>query len=93
MRNAEELSTTTAPASTNFCAHAREVVAPALKSARSKPWIVSSESTRHGTPSSSLPSERSEANGTIVSAGKPRSFSFARMTVPTAPVAPTTATR
>jgi hypothetical protein len=93
LRKALELSTTTAPASTNLCAHAREVVAPAEKSAMSKPWIDSSLSTRQGTPSSSLPSERSEANGTIVSAGKPRSLSLARMTVPTAPVAPTTATR
>ena len=59
----------------------------------SKPWIDSSLRTRHGTPSARGPAERSEANGTIVSAGKPRSRSFSSMTVPTAPVAPTTATR
>ena len=43
-------------------------------------------------PSSSRPALRSEAKGTISEAGKRRSRSFARMTVPTAPVAPTTAT-
>ena len=69
-----------------------DVLAPALNSARSNPWMVSSASARQGTPSSSIPTERSEANGTISAAGKPRSRSLARMTVPTAPVAPTTAT-
>src|SRR3954454_19127111 len=91
-RKADELSTTTAPASTNFCAHAREVDAPAENSAMSKPWIESSLSARIVTPPSSLPALRSEANGTISAAGKPRSLSLASMTVPTAPVAPTTAT-
>ena len=60
----------------------------------SKPWIVSSLSAcTIRPPSSSRPAERSEANGTISLAGKPRSRSFSSITVPTAPVAPTTATR
>src|SRR4051794_26597526 len=90
---AEGFAPPAAPASTKRDAHALEVVAPALKSARSKPSMVSSASTRQATPSSSRPAERSEAKGTISLAGKPRSRSLARMTVPTAPVAPTTATR
>ena len=49
----------------------------------SKPWIVSSVSGwTCPKPSSSLPAERSDANGTISSAGKPRSLSLASMTVP-----------
>src|SRR3954469_14036174 len=39
------------------------------------------------------PAERSDANGTISSAGKPRSRITPRIVLPTAPVAPTTATR
>ena len=89
----ELLSTTTAPASTNRGAHSPDVVAPAEKIARSKPWIVSSVSGWTIAPSSSRPAERADANGTISEAGKLRSRSFARITVPTAPVAPTTATR
>ena len=93
-RQREELSTTTQPASTNRGAHSPEVVAPAEKIARSKPWIVSSVSGwTVPKPSSSLPAERADAKGTISEAGKPRSRSLASMTVPTAPVAPTTATR
>ena len=92
-RHFDELSTTTAPASTKRGAHSPDVEPPALKSARSKPWMVSSRSGWMTAPSSSLPAERSEANGTISLAGKPRSRSLASMTVPTAPVAPTTATR
>ena len=92
-RHLDELSTTTAPASTKRGAHSPEVLPPALKIARSKPWIVSSLSGWTIAPSSSRPALRSEANGTISEAGKLRSRSLARMTVPTAPVAPTTATR
>ncbi len=39
------------------------------------------------------PDVRSEANGTISRAGKPRSRSRRSISVPTCPVAPTTATR
>jgi hypothetical protein len=93
-RKRDELSTTTQPASTKRRAHSPDVVAPALNSARSKPWIVSSfNGCTVPAPSSSRPAERSDANGTSSRAGKPRSRSLASMTVPTAPVAPTTATR
>ena len=93
-RKAEELSTTTQPAAAKRGAHAREVVAPAEKIAMSKPWIDSSLSAwTTSPPSSSRPAERSEAKGTISLAGKLRSRSFSSITVPTAPVAPTTATR
>ena len=94
MRQREELSITVAPASTNLGAHSPEVEPPAEKSARSKPWIDSSLRPRTTRPSSSSrPTERSEANGTISLAGKPRSRSSASISVPTWPVAPTTATR
>src|SRR3712207_7737242 len=43
-RHLEELSTTTAPASTKRGAHSPDVEPPAENSARSKPWIVSSRS-------------------------------------------------
>jgi hypothetical protein len=43
MRHWEELSTTTAPASTKRGAHSALVVEPAEKSARSKPWMESSD--------------------------------------------------
>lgn len=94
IRHFDELSTTTAPASANFGAHSPEVDPPAEKIATSKPWIVSSVSgCTVRPPSSTLPAERAEANGTISRAGKPRSLSSCSMTVPTCPVAPTTATR
>ena len=93
-RQREELSTTTQPASTNRGAHSPDAVAPALKIARSKPWIVSSDNGwTVPKPSSSRPADRAEANGTISRAGKSRSRSLPSITPPTAPVAPTTATR
>src|SRR3712207_8773233 len=57
-RNALELSTTTAPASTNFGAHARLVAAPAEKMARSKPRIISSVSGRSEEHTSELQSRQ-----------------------------------
>ena len=73
IRNALELSTTTAPPSTKRCAHSRERVAPAENSATSKPWTFSSVSAATTRPpSSSRPTERSDANGTISDAGKSR---------------------
>ena len=94
-RKADELSTTTQPAAAKRGAQAREVVAPAEKIAMSKPWIDSSVSAcTIRPPSSSRPAERSEANGTI---SRDREVALAAasasITVPTAPVAPTTATR
>ncbi len=44
MRHCDELSTTTAPASANFGAQSALIAEPAENSARSKPWIASSES-------------------------------------------------
>src|SRR4051794_22831340 len=97
IRQREELSTTTAPASANRGAHSPLVEPPAEKSAMSKPWIVLSLSTLHDrtlSPQSIWrPTERSEANATTSSAGKPRSRITPSMVDPTAPVAPTTATR
>jgi hypothetical protein len=71
MRKADELSTTIAPRAAKRGAHSREIEPPALKIATSKPSRRSS-SARPWTvrPSSStLPAERSEANGTISDAG------------------------
>ena len=48
MRQKDELSTTTAPASANCGAHSSLTPEPAEKSARSKPWIASSRQRLHG---------------------------------------------
>jgi hypothetical protein len=94
MRQREELSITVAPAAANRGAHSPEVEPPAENRAMSKPRIVSSSSPCTTEPSSSsFPAERSEANGTISRAGKPRSRSSFSISAPTWPVAPTTATR
>ena len=62
MRKAEELSTTITPASTNVCASARDVVAPAEKSAMSSPAgsAVSASSTviSRSPNGSTVPAER-----------------------------------
>ncbi len=96
MRQNEELSTTTAPASANRGPHSSLTPEPAENSARSKPWIDSSDSARVTSVCSpqsiARPSERPEANGTTSSAGNERSRITPRMVEPTAPVAPTTAT-
>ena len=92
MRHADELSTTRAPAAAKRGDHSREVAPPALNSATSKPWIVSSVSGWTTMSPICLPAERAEAKGTTSSAGKPRRSSSASRSVPTAPVAPTTAT-
>ena len=93
MRKADELSTTSAPADAKRGAHSREVPPPAENSATSKPSIVSSRNGWIVASPSRLPADRSEANGTTSAAGKPRRSSSDSMIVPTAPVAPTTATR
>src|SRR4051794_24705126 len=93
IRNALELSTTSAPASANRAAHSRDRVAPALNSARSKPLTDSSLSSWQTSPSSSSrPTLRSLANATS-SASPNRSWARRRRMVPTAPVAPMMATR
>ena len=47
MRQREELSITTAPASANLGAHSPEMAPPAENSAMSNPWIDSSLETLH----------------------------------------------
>src|SRR3954447_16028839 len=74
LRNALELSTTITPASTNFGTSAREVVAPAEKSAMSRPdgSAVSASSTTTSLPAngSTLPADRAEAKKRIWSTAK-----------------------
>src|SRR5215210_2500000 len=97
MRHCEELSTTTAPASAKRGAHSALTPEPAEKSAMSKPWIDSPSSgctvSFVSLQSMLRPADRSEANGTSSSAGNERSRNTSSMVDPTAPVAPTTATR
>src|SRR5215211_7262868 len=97
MRHCDELSITTAPASAKRGAHSALTPEPAEKSAMSKPWIASSLSGSTlsvVSPQRMLrPAERSEANATTSSAGNVRSRSTSSIVDPTAPVAPTTATR
>jgi hypothetical protein len=70
MRQADELSTTSAPAAAKRGDHSREVAPPALKSATSKPWIVSSSSGWTTMSPSCLPAERAEAKGHDLVGGK-----------------------
>src|SRR5829696_1180410 len=97
MRHWEELSTTTAPASAKRGAHSALTPEPAEKSAMSKRWIewsLSGWTVSFRSPERILrPAERSEANGTTSSAGNERSRNTSSIVDPTAPVAPTTATR
>ena len=87
IRNAEELSTTTAPASANFGARARDVVAPAENSATSRPLgsavVASSTTTSRSPKGSTVPAERADAKKRTSSAGKPRSRRIWRMATPT----------
>ncbi len=87
IRQAEELSTTTAPASANLGASAREVVAPAEKRAMSMPAgsAVSASSTVMSRPSQVIvdPADRADARNLISATGKDRSSSMRRMTAPT----------
>ncbi len=93
MRNAEELSITTAPAATAAGASARAASAPAENSTSSrpaKPSMVAS-SMRTGSPRNLTlrPAERPDANSLSEETGKPRFSRQASISVPTAPVAPT----
>jgi len=94
MRQALELSTTTAPRAAATGAHSREIPPPAENSARPAPSNTSGASGRTSTCSprkgSSRPTERSEATSRTSPTGSRRSSSRRRMTSPTAPVAPTT---
>ena len=97
IRQAEELSTTTAPASVNRGARTREAPPPMENKARSSPErsAVAASSTSTSTPRNARtrPTERGEASSRSSSTGNARSSRIARMTDPTCPVAPTTATR
>src|SRR6476660_1123895 len=74
IRQAEELSTTTAPAAANRGASSRELAAPAENSAMSMPdgSAVSASSTVISRPSkdSVVPAEREEAKNRIEASGK-----------------------
>src|SRR5690606_19806642 len=94
-RQADELSTTTAPAPANRSAWAREVVAPAENSAMSMPArsaVAVSSTTISPSPHGRVePAERADAKKRIEAIGKSRSTSSSRITAPTWPVAPTRA--
>ena len=98
IRQALELSTTTQPASVNLGAHSRETPPPAEKSAMSKPSIASSAQRAHlelavaeghRLPGGALGGERHD----LATRRSARSLITSSMVEPTAPVAPTTATR
>lgn len=96
-RNADELSTTTAPEFTATGTNSLEIVAPALKNTTS---MQLKESTVSALTSSSsprnarvLPAERADANKRIEATGKFRRSITRNISSPTAPVAPTIATR
>ncbi len=87
IRQADELSTTVAPASAKRGASAREVVAPAEKSAMSSPLgsaVLASSTVISRSPyGSSVPADRAEAKKRTSSAGKLRSSRICRMATPT----------
>ncbi len=87
IRQAEELSMTTAPAAANRGASSRDAAAPAEKRATSTPVgsAVAASSTTTSTPPvpSRRPTDRSDANRRMSSKGKFRSSRMARITVPT----------
>src|ERR1035438_4380018 len=96
MRNALELSTTTQPALTAMGANSFEMLPPALNSAISIPLkesFVSSVTVMSWPLNFNfLPAERADASKVSLPTGK---FLFSRVLIismPTAPVAPTTAT-
>src|SRR5438105_13386727 len=96
MRQALELSTTTAPARAAIGLYSRLTSAGVLDRTISTPANASGarRSTEYDLPRKSmlLPALRSEARNLIVRQGKSRSIRTCRMISPTAPVAPTTAT-
>ena len=97
IRQAEELSTTIAPAAATFGAVASDAVLPLENSARSRPVksaaSVSSTVISVSAHGSVLPADRADAKYRTSVTGKPRSASTARITPPTCPVAPKTPTR
>ncbi len=97
LRQALELSTTTAPASATRGAQILEVDPPLENSAMSSPEksavAVSSTVTSVSPHGRVVPAERADAKYRISSTGKFRSKSRVRMTLPTWPVAPKTPIR
>src|SRR3954462_9243558 len=95
MRNAEELSTTTAPFDTAIGPNFFEVELPAENRARCTPsndFSVSSVTvTDLPAKGSCLPAERADASALISEYGKLRFSMQLRISTPTAPVAPTMA--
>ena len=93
IRQAEELSITTAPAAANLGASSREVAAPAKNRTISSPAgsAAAASSTAISRPPqySRLPADRDEANKRTVSVEKRRSARTRRIASPTTPVAPT----
>ena len=96
IRQADELSITMTPAAAYFGASTLDDAPPAENSAMSMPVrsAVSASSTRISVPrhGNVVPADRSDAKNRTCCIGKSRSSSSRRMTVPTWPVAPTTAT-
>ena len=97
IRKADELSMTTAPAARAMGANLREISPPALKNARSisAKLLSSSASIEIVSPRKPIffPAEFAEANARIESTGKVRFSNTPNSSRPTAPVAPTIATR
>jgi hypothetical protein len=97
IRQADELSTTIAPASAARGARVSEAVLPLLNSAMSMPAksavAESSTTTSPSAQGSVLPADRADAKKRTSSRGKARCASRVRMTPPTWPVAPNTPIR
>ncbi len=87
IRQAEELSTTTAPAAANTGASAFEVPPPAENSAMSSPEgsaVAASSTTTSRSPHAMVvPAERADAKNRMSETGKPRSSRIRRITSPT----------
>src|SRR6185369_6704273 len=96
IRNALDLSTTTAPAFTAWGAYSFDCAEPAEKNATSTPLNAPGPtlSTRIVSPlkMTVLPTERSDAKGRRAFTGNFRSSRILSVVCPTAPVTPTTAT-
>src|ERR1700733_13863586 len=96
IRNADELSTTTAPLATAMGAKRLDVELPAENNPMLTPFRPSSVNSRTGTGlprnGSVLPAERADANSRNSDTGKLRRSRHPNNSIPTAPVAPTMAT-
>src|ERR1700738_135809 len=75
IRQAEELSMTTAPASATRGAHSRDAVAPIENRAKSIPPCSAVATSSTTTPSSDRPADREEAKYRVEATGNPRDAS------------------